>query len=75
MGVDAAEGLVDDLQGALADVVDDLTSMAATTLAGLAAKARAAIALDPYHDLSMDEREQALFMSLARDVVAIGGIA
>lgn len=75
MGVDAAEGLVDDLQGALADVVDDLTSMAATTPAGLAAKARAALALDPYRDLSMDQHGQALFVSLAQDVVLIGGAA
>ena len=75
MGVNATEGLVDDLQGALADVVDDLTSMAATTPAGLAAKARAALALDPHHDLSMDDVEQALFVSLAQDVVSIGGAA
>lgn len=75
MGVNAAEGLVDDLQSALADVVDDLTAMAATTPAGLAAKARAALALDPHQDCSMDEREQALFVSLARDALAIGGAA
>ena len=75
MGVGEAEGLVDDLRDALADVVDDLTSMTATTPASLAAKARAALALDPHHDLFMDEHEQALFVSLAQDVVSIGGAA
>lgn len=75
IGVEAANELSGDLLAALRDVVADLTPMAATTLAGLAAKARAALALDPHQDLSMDEGEQALFVSLALDAAAIGGAA
>lgn len=74
-GYNAAEELASDLSAALSDAVEDLASMVATTPAGPAAKARAAMAVHPGPDCLMDEREQKLFASVVRDVLAIGGAA
>lgn len=73
LGVEAAGELHGDLYAALEDVVRDLTPMVPTSMAGVVAKARAAVALDPDGDNSFNDWEDELRSSVLRDVMMIGG--
>lgn len=75
VGFNAAEGLADDLYQVLQAAVVDLTPMTPSRLAGLNAKARVAVALDPKGYFALNGWENALIASVARDAAAIGGAA
>ena len=75
LGLPAAEKVYDDARDHFGDAIEKLTPMEPTTLTGLAAKARAALLIDPDGTDNLDDQEKALWASVLRAVVTIGGAA
>lgn len=75
IGLNAAHEVHSEAYRRLETAVRDFTPMTPSTIAGLAAKARVAVLLDPHNDFTLNDWEFALRAAVLRDVVRIGGVA